>query len=746
MDNEQPVNNNLEATDGVVIQRDALTLDIDDKVFLETAKKLVKDSNSFFEDTYSLKTRREKNEAFRFGRQDKSTKFKKYNSQLVDNIVYEAESYIKPMALSRMPDLVVKPGNDTEQAKETARDISKILTTDLQSRQRRRILGMAFEHLPVYFVGIIKVFWNPEKGKHGDYDFTVVHPEYVTVDHTATTNDARDMGFINEVVEYSVKEWVMRFPDKEKEFYTALRGKQVFNDNKNENNDAGMNTKVRGNELWFTWYEKKGEEFQRVEGVAWYYENLLFKKMKSPNWDWEGETQTFTYEYKEAGDNKFSREKAPISEEQMRNSLLTGQPIEGMQEDQIFHNHLDYPEKPYIFLGYDQWGKMPYDETSRIEQAIPLQVDYDKRGRQITEILDRTRGKNLWSAVGGMKKEDLEDLDPNDPDQDLFASGNGSLSDAHKFLPGEQPNGAIVNDYMMKRERIFDKMGTHGPARGQVDSGTTATGNQISREGDFSRSDDLADDTINYAAEKMANWVLQFIKLRYTEDHMKRLLGPDGQTVFKAINRDLIDDGMEVAISASGTDKLKAEQRAMDMAKIKMIDPLSFFTDVGASDPKGRTEKLMLFMMQPDMYVQKFVMEQTTEGMANKLNGAIEGEQVQDSPQALQDIMQMQQGIIPPVPSQIDEAYGKTFMSFMEDPGGAESVMGQFPQIKEQLLAFAQAVTQLIAQTSQQTPPTGAIPPQGGNMGGSVGPVASPGGNPSPTNTSKVAITPPTGM
>ena len=75
----------------------------------------------------------------------------------------------------------------------------------------------------------------------------------------------------------------------------------------------------------------------------------------------------------------------------------------------------------------------------------------------------------------------------------------------------------------------------------------------------------------------MARAALQLIKLRYTEEHFVRDLGDDGKTTFQKIHRDMIEDGMEVNITASGTDKLKAERRAMDMARMKLIDPHTFY-------------------------------------------------------------------------------------------------------------------------------------------------------------------------
>jgi hypothetical protein len=735
----------LGAQEGVTTQRDPLTLELDDAVFIKTATKLIDDSKSFFEEKLQLKDRRARNKKFRFGRQLDDVRLKDYNAKYIDNIIWESEAYIKAMATSRLPDIIVKPGSDSPQSKQTAEALSKVVSADLQSRARKRVLSLAFSHLPVYLIGAIKAYWDPQKGKNGDMAFRVVHPDNLIVDHKAVSNDSRDMDFIAEAVEYTVKEWVMRFPDKEQEFYTQLHNSGVFNNTINEKTEAGLNSKVKGWEIWFTWYEKAPSGFTRVEGVAWFYKQLLFKKMKSPNWDWTGETQVFNY------DSDQSSQVASLADMQsvMSQSMSDPNVLNQLQSGQVFHNHLDYPEKPYIFLGYDQWGETPIDETSRIEQVVLMQENYDKRGKQVTEMLDRSRGKHVFSSDSGMQKDDVEGLDLADPDIDLLVKGK--VSEVHAFIPGEQPSAPMIQDKNDLRERIFDKMGVHGPARGEVDMGSPATNNQLSREGDFTRSDDLVDDTITYAAEKIANWILQFIKLRYTEDHLKRLLGEDGKTVFTAINRDMVEDGMEVTIGASGTDKLKAQQNAMDMAKLQLIDPFSFYTDIGAADPKGRTQRLVQFL-DPNMrsvYLQSLGID-----VASQMSGALNqmtpggpssgGEATGNGgqQQALMDIAQIQQGQIPQVPQQVDPGYLQTFTNFMHSPE-LEQFLSQHPELKDQILQFAsQVANQAQNSASSNVPPAGASAPPD-RVGGPIGQVGPTGSSPSPANTQRVAITAP---
>lgn len=642
-DSDSAVGSPNTPSEGVVEERDALTLDIDDDQFILTANDLISKSRNFYKKNYDLDNRRKRNKKYLFGRQIKDLKLKPYNAKFSYNVIYEAMSYLKPIALSKMPDLMVKPGTDSPESKQTSELISKLVDSDIKTEAARKLLGLGFKHLPVYYTGVLKAFWNPELGKDGDYDFKNVQADNVVFDHTASTNNADDMSFVAEEVEHSVKEIVMRFPDKEEELYKELRGTGVFTDTNNEKSEVGMGSKVKYWEMWFTWYEKKGKEFERIEGVAWYYNKLVLKKMKDPNWDWEGEKHLFSYD-------------KGVDENTLRDNMF-GDMLGMMPQMQIqktFHNHFDNPKKPYYFMGYDQWGEQPLDETSIIEQALSLQDNTDKRGKQITEMLDRSRGKHIFSSDSGLKKEDIEELDMANPEEDLLVEGDPRT--VHAFIAGEQPSAQAIGDLQASSNRAFSLMGVNSTLRGDIQT-DVATTNQIAREADFTRADDYVEDTINSAARWRANWILQFIKLRYTEDHFVRILGPNGKIAFEKINRDMIEDGQEVIISASGVDKMKAQQRAMDMAKLGVIDPYNFFKDLGASDPNGRTADLMEFKLNPNAYALRYPSQNNVQApqMAEMLGQApVQPGMGEQQPQPPPDMSQGM-GNVGPVASQNPE-------------------------------------------------------------------------------------------
>lgn len=704
-----------ENKDKIIIQ-DPLSLDIDDDKFADVIQKRIEASKKYFDEQKHLKDRVEKNEKYYFGRQIKPEEMKNYEGKWLDNVIWESEKNIKAVALSKLPDLIVKPGSDVEDSKSAAEQLSKVVDTDIKRRERRQVLALAFKHLPVYFRGVIKYRWDPEIGENGDYIFEVVHPKHIVVDHTSPSNDQKDMDFIAQELELSIKEAIMRFPDKKAEIIEAAKKDGVQADEKGDVPEAQMATKVKVWEIWFTWYDKtENGEYERVEGVAWKYHNKILKKIKNPNWDWKGQKRTFKYDV-ELKEEEVRDVTIPMAEGMMQGEMVPGE-IPGLRTETFYNNYFESPEKPFIFINSELWGDSPIDETSRVEQLVLMQYTLDNRGKTIAEKLTQ-RIKHVFSKEGGLKAEDIEEMDLNNPDEDILVDGD--VNKVHSSIPPEMPTAQEMKDYEDTRNRMFAKAGTFA-TRGEVQT-DVATSNQIAREADFTRADDLVEETINYAAEKMARAVLQMIKLRYTEDHYARILGDDGKVVFQRVHRDMVEDGMEVQVTASGTDKIKAERRAMDMAKLQLIDPFTFYKDIGASDPKGRTEKLMLFMSSPEQYMAQVVMGlKDTNQMATALNGPGGGQQ------AMMDIQMMTQGQMPPVPQNVDAEYLDTLTEFMQSP----EFQALPPEVQAQIGQFAQQILSMVDQQSQAQAQPGQ---QFGQPKGATGtPV-----NPSAGNTSSV--------
>lgn len=100
---------------------------------------------------------------------------------------------------------------------------------------------------------------------------------------------------------------------------------------------------------------------------------------------------------------------------------------------------------------------------------------------------------------------------------------------------------------------------------------------------------------------------MQMIKTRYTQEHFRKILGKKGEWVFLQVHQDFVEDGQAVLIKASGTDKLRTQNNALNLAKMGQIDPLSLYTDMDLDDPEGRTAKMIAFKSDMPLYLSAFV-------------------------------------------------------------------------------------------------------------------------------------------
>jgi hypothetical protein len=593
-----------------------LTLELDDATLVNFIDAYVKKSESFYK-TKKLDEKRKRNRKYYFGKQLEDLELKDYEKKVMDNVIKEGEDQLRPIVLNKMPDIVVRAGvsNDKESMK-NAEAISKVVTAELTDRILRKILTRAFRHHPIYYTAIIKYRWDESKGKYGGIRWEVVHPDNVIVDCTATENDQEQMKIIIHYVEKSLSDWIMLFPKEEEALKEFARDKGKLTGEFNEKAKA-VNLKIA--EVWFDYSQKaenfdpKNPEFEHISGVCWKAGSNILDKRQNPNWDWEGEEKLFI-------------NGQPVPEQLIPQLAIMGNQVPGLERQKTYRNFFSKPRKPFIFFGFEQYGEMPYDEISRIEDNIPMQDNYDYRTRQIMKMIDDAQGKHVFSTLSGLKKSTIEEMDLNDPDEDVIIDGD--LRQVHEFIRKEQPSNQMFADLDRTRERMMSKLSINPSLRGEIRT-DVATTTQIAREQGFTAADELSDNTIVDVTIQMAEAQLHMMKLRYTPDHFRMILGRLGDQVQQEFTADLIDDGMEVTITASGTDKLKSERQAKEEAQLGLIDPLNYLKDTGRDNAETRAEMLMTFQISPELYMKKYVQGQDVPELAQMVGQANQQRQQQ---------------------------------------------------------------------------------------------------------------------
>ena len=281
---------------------------------------------------------------------------------------------------------------------------------------------------------------------------------------------------------------------------------------------------------------------------------------------------------------------------------------------------MDQPEFPYYVMTLNRNGKHQIDMTTNFEQILHFQDSINRYGVQINEMNARSIGKDVYSIDAFDNDEDIEAIDPKNINQVVKVRGD-DIRKVHSHIAYQPAPGQLYNSKSEARSIAFEMLALNATTRGARESGDETLGaRQMMREQDFGVLDYEVSRTITPAAQWMARWMLQFIKRYYTTPHYRKVVGDEGAKVKTAITNDLVKDGMEVEVTASGVDKMRRQRQAQMDAQAGLIDPLTYFEDTEQSDPVERARKLMTFKMSPEMYMQQVV----------------EGQSVQDQAQALQ--------------------------------------------------------------------------------------------------------------
>lgn len=554
-----------------VLSTGVLSLDVPDESLVRILDSKIKQSEDWFVKEQNLTKRRQINLDYWKGKQVDQKMLYDWQVPYVDNVIYRNVETIIPIAVSRVPNVIVTPNGEEPDKRKRAKNLQRVLDTRLKSRFMRDALRTMSRHVLINYIGIIKCRWDKYKQT---YIFDALDPTKVTLDHTATPNSfglsSENFDFIAEWIEEPLKVVISKFPSKKEAIFertpNGYNGESI-----KQGNESQLANKIRYREIWFTWYDKEGNP---QEGVCWKYKDLILNKIKNPYWDYEGKTIGVGID--------------------QNDKLMT---------DKIFYNYFKTPNKPYILVNYQNMGQGPMDTTSPIEQAIPLQDVVNKRGRQITELADKANPKKVFSD-DFITKEDAARVS-DDPNEHIW--GNGDVNAGMKYIPGIPPNPSLYQDLIQNRSEIDNIIGAHSTTRGEVTGGRqSGVSKQITREGDLGRIDDFVMNVIEPAADEMSQWAVQMMKVFATKENFVEVLGMGGESEFVEFDRDSIDDGINVMVKASSVDKTERKATAAQLASAGLEDPLSLYEDLDALNPVERAKRFIFFRADPtgQLYLQ----------------------------------------------------------------------------------------------------------------------------------------------
>lgn len=595
----------VQMTAEVSVPSQPFDLPIEDRDLVMIIDRKIKDSENFYNTELKLKTRRETNQNFWVGKQMDEAALYDWQVPYKDNIIWQDLETRIAIASSKLPDVIATPVDITPDKRDSARTLQRYLDLRIKNEGIKRMMKNGLRDLHLFLQGIVKIRWDKHKGANGDFVFERLKPQRVIVDHTASIPEdgftADNMEFIAELLEEPIGVVSAKFPNKRNELFQSLGIVQ--------GTTRQMATKIKYHEVWFTFYAKDGTP---IEGVCWKYNNLILDKMYNPYYDKEGYNKVG--EVDDKGENK-----------------------------SFYHNHFDRPRKPYMFFSHMNLGNSPIDDTSPVEQAIPLQRIVNKRGRQITEIADRTVPKLAFAGAYITKEESRRVT--NDPNEHIWFDKIEDISKALQVIPAVPPNATLYTDLAGNRAQIDSKFSTHSTTRGQAVGNESGISKQITREGDLTITDDVSETVIQRVIFEMANWATQMMKVMYDQKHYDSSMGKDGELIYLEIQRDQIHDGCSINVRANSTDAPELKAIAQNNAKLGVTDPLTFNEDMDTPNPKERTKRLVLWSLgkvDPNMlmaYAKEVGIELTPGGgtsavddsirAMSDINRALEGEEVQ---------------------------------------------------------------------------------------------------------------------
>lgn len=558
------MNNDFTDTDplaqGVVVESPELNTGLDDNELNRIVDARISESKTAYE-LLKLDERRKTNENFWSGKQ--------YNSEemtglpYVDNVIQDNTEKRIAMAAGKMPDIIVVPGDGSLAGRQNTEIIERVLDIDISNKEKKRLVKNGLRHNHIYFIGIQKASWNPNKGDFGDYEFNLCDPRKVLISHTGTipedgfTTDNCDL--IVEVVEEPVAVVLAKFPAK------AAQLKELLG-----NGDGSrLATTMKYQEGWYTYYNSNG---QIVEGVFWRFNHLVLRNIKNPYFDFTG------------------YDKVLYGQDGMPQRNQFGQ----VQTQKVFRNFFNRPRKPYILYSYTNLGRSPVDDTTAIEQAIPLQRNLNKTGKQIRDISDGITNKYAFNNGISQDQARLVTANPKEP---IWMDNDQPISNQIANFQNAGPPAVLFQELMQTRQQIDSKFSVHNLNQASMGVRESGISRQITRENDLVTTDDIAGIVVERVTEETASWAIQFMKLMYVDAHFKSKMGKDGQVIQELIQRDMIDDGISVTVRGSAADKQTARNQAINLGTSGAIDPMTMFEEMDAPNPKERTERLLLFKM-----------------------------------------------------------------------------------------------------------------------------------------------------
>ena len=535
---------------GVIDDRPILSVKTDDRELAANFGRWIQESKAYWNDKsgYDLESVRNQNERYYLGKQIDRSKLYAYQVPYIDNQIYVGTQSIMSYVTGANPSCEITPEDDTPQSQVMAEDLETAVNIHTEKWNLAKKLKSAAKNMYTKRIGVIKLKYDP---KIGDIIPIAVDPNSLILDKDCLLGE--EPRFIAEICTDSVAALIKKFPEAEAKIMKAL--------GRSRKTPKMLGQIVAYNEVWFT--DETADDGEE-ECVAWYFNGEILDKSKNPNYLYDNEGLSIM-------------------------------------------NFLDAPTKPYVFFNYLNDGSKLIDQTTPIEQAIPLQDILNKRGRQIVENAD-TANSLLVIKAGSIPEEDASNI-TRDPNQVLMLDtpAERPVQEAFGEIPPHLLPSYVLQDKQDVKNAIHNILGTPSQFRGddsKREVGTLGEAKMVQSQAG-GRQDEIVRE-IESGLDRYFRLLVQMMKVHYTDKKPFAARDNDGQFMYVQLSRESMPNIAAITVSHGSIlrpDKERKENISMTLAKMGLIDPYNLFKDLGLKDSDKRYESLVKFKMAPDQLV-----------------------------------------------------------------------------------------------------------------------------------------------
>lgn len=563
-----------------------ITMESDNDEILQTFAEWFKESNSYHDE---LLRDQKIAEQYYLGNQTDKDSIPSYQSNIVENRIFEGVETLVPIITANPHKFIVKPGSENESSVVVSNKLQKVLDDKYRTLGIQEKLEDIARHMIVLKFGVLEYGWDKQID---DIGVELIDPRLILIPKLRT--DIHDLPYVIKIQEFTKEEFENEFPQIDSDELTFT--------SKVDTGELGQERK-KTLKVYVVWTN---------DMVCWIGGGKVLDKKLNPYYDWEGE--------------------------------------ETMNGKKWF-NHLDNPQKPFVFFTTFRMTGNPIGDKSLIDIVISIQDAINTQKRRIIDNIRMMANGQVLVDDDAITQEQEGQL-TNQPGLIIRGPGVASENKVRRDPGVPLPSGHFEN--LTHSEAIFDNIvGVHAATRGFAQAETLGQ-DIISRQQDYTRVD-MFTRVLNRGIDRLANGLVQLMKMFYTETHVFKILGEEGAVEFVNFNRQDIEDYIEIEVKSGSQlpmDEVSLRTEAVQLWQLGAIDPVTLFERLKFPNPELSARRLLLWKQgQLDMETMAKLAQVEAGGMIK--DRQVETQNKQRGMESVLNVLQRsQQGLGGAVPKQ----------------------------------------------------------------------------------------------